>query len=307
MMTPAAPNIDARTLVDRLVALFTVTRETPELFIAPPRVGETGRIFGGQAVAQAFMAAQRSVEDDKVAHSLHAYFLRPGLEAEPVRMDVARDRDGGSFASRRVVASQGKGAILTLSASFQRPEAGLSHAPAMPDVPAPETLPTLAERADRLRDAPAAALAYLRHPSAFDIRPVGDPSFVHGPAAAPRAFTWFRLRAPLNADDAVARALLAYFSDYALLSAVLVGHGVNMFEQAMQTASLDHAVWFHDRIVFDDWLLYATHGEWSGGGRGHATGAVFTRDGRLLARTAQEGLIRLRPDRAAGGTVPHLP
>lgn len=301
------PNTDARMLTDRLVALLTLTRESADSFLARRREGYDGRIFGGQAVAQAFMAAQRSVEGDKVAHSLHAYFLRPGLEAEAVRLDVSRDRDGGSFASRRVVASQAEGAILTLAASFQRPEAGLSHAASMPDVPAPESLATLAEWADRHPALPEAALAYLRHPSAFDIRPVGDPSFLHGPPAEPVAHTWFRLRAPLHADDAVARGLLAYFSDYALLSAVLVGHDVNMFTRSMQTASLDHSIWFHDRVSFDDWLLYATRGEWSGGGRGHATGAIYTRDGRLIARTAQEGLIRLRPDRPAGGTVPHLP
>lgn len=297
----------ARVLVDRLVALLTLERDGPDSFVAPPRAGFDGRIFGGQAVAQAFMAAQRSIENDKVAHSLHAYFLRPGLEAEPVRLDVTRDRDGGSFASRRVVASQGRGAMLTLSASFQRPETGLSHAAPMPDVPGPEVLATLTDHAACRPDLSATALAYLRHPSAFDIRPVGDPSFLHGPAAAPVAHTWFRLRAPLDADEATARGLLAYWSDYALLSAVLVGHGVNMFTQAMQTASLDHAIWFHDRVSFDDWLLYATKGEWSGGGRGHATGAIYARDGRLIARTAQEGLIRLRPDRPAGGTVPHLP
>lgn len=299
--------LDAATLVGRLVALLTVRQEGSDTFVAPAREGYDGRIFGGQAMAQAFMAAQRSVTDDKQAHSFHAYFLRPGLEAKPVRLDVTRDRDGGSFASRRVVAAQEDGAMLTLAASFQRPEEGLSHGPAMPDVPAPESLPTLPEHADRQPDLPPAALAYLRHPSAFDIRPVGDPSFVHGPAAEPVARTWFRLRAPLKADDAVARGLLTYLSDYALLSAVLVGHGVNMFTQAMQTATLDHAMWFHSPVTFDDWLLYATRGEWSGGGRGHATGAFYTRDGRLIARTAQEGLIRLRPDRAAGGTIPHLP
>jgi len=295
------------TLVAGLVALLDLERLDRDLYRGPAIPGATGRIFGGQVVAQAFMAAERSIDDDKIAHSLHAYFLRPGDERQPVILRVERDFDGGSFASRRVIAIQNGMPLLSLTASFQRLEEGLSHGAAMPDVPAPESLPALAELADRYEDWPGTVRRYLEHPSAVEMRPVGHPSFLQQGKAEPIARTWFRLRGPVPEDAALRRAILAYISDYALLSSALIPHGISMFRTAMQTASLDHAVWFHDEAPLDDWLLYATESDWAGRGRGHATGAIYSRDGRIIARTAQEGLIRLRPDRTAGGTIPHTP
>jgi acyl-CoA thioesterase-2 len=291
-----------------LAALLDVETIDRDLFRGPVKPGATGRVFGGQVVAQAFMAAQRSIDDDKVAHSFHAYFLRPGSEAQPIMFRVERDFDGGSFANRRVIAMQKGEALLSLTASFQRPETGLSHAAARPDVPAPETLPSIEAFADRA-DAPLSdgARAFLLQPSAFEMRPVGGLSYVQREPGAPSGALWFRLRSPAPADPALRRAILAYVSDFSLFTTALMQHGRTMFDDPLQTASLDHALWFHNDVPLDDWLLYATDSAWSGAGRGHARGAIHARDGRLIAQTVQEGLMRLRPDKAAGVTIPHLP
>jgi acyl-CoA thioesterase-2 len=296
-------------LVAGLVHLLDLEPIDRDLYRGYAKPGGTARIFGGQVIAQAMMAAERSIDGgDRLAHSLHAYFLRPGDETLPVTLRVERDFNGGSFASRRVIALQKGVPLLSLTASFQRREAGLAHSAAMPDAPAPETLAALPDLAGRYGAAwPESVQRYLTHPSAFEMRPVGAPSFLQHEAGEPRSLTWFRLRAPVPDDMALRHAVLAYASDYALLSASLIPHGISMFTTAMQTASLDHAMWFHDEAPLDQWMLYATQSDWAGRGRGHARGAIFSQDGRLLAQTVQEGLIRLRPDRKAGGTIPHIP
>lgn len=291
-----------------LLSLLEVETLDRDVYRGAAKPGSTGRIFGGQVLAQSFMAAQRSIEDDKVAHSLHSYFLRPGSETLPILFRVIRDFDGGSFANRRVIATQKGEVLLSLTASFQRPEAGLSHHAAMPDVPPPETLQPLDALARHYGVAISPeAEAFLAQPSAFELRPIGAPSFVQQKRDAPTAATWFRLRAPMPVDVALRRAVLVYLSDFSLLSTALIPHGLNLFGHAMQTASLDHAMWFHDNAPRDDWMLYATDSAWSGGGRGQARGSIYARDGRLIAQTTQEGLIRLRPDKAPGATIPHMP
>lgn len=295
-------------VVTALVALLDIETLDIDLYRGPRKPGATGRVFGGQVIAQAVMAAQKSIDDDKVAHSLHAYFLRAGDETLPIIFRVQRDFDGGSFANRRVIAVQGGIPILTLSASFQRPETGLTHAAALPDVPPPEDLIPLEDWADRLGDGVSdTARAFLRRPSAFEVRPVGQPSFVQRGAGAPSAANWFRLRGPVPASTALHRGILAYVSDYSLLGTAVIPHGYNLFDHAMQPASLDHAIWFHGAVPLDDWLLYSTDSPFAGDARGLATGRIHARDGRLIASVAQEGLIRLRPDRAPGATVPHTP
>lgn len=294
-------------LVGHFAMLFDLEAIGRDRFRAVPIPGATGRCFGGLLVAQAFNAAQRTVHG-KIAHNLHAHFLRPGSEAEPLILQVEREFDGRSFATRRVIALQDDEPVIILTASFHLLEAGLEHAAVMPSVPEPETLLPLdalaREYGDSITDT---ARAYLELRSAFEMRPVGYPSFLQKGKDAPLSRTWFRLRAPIDADEDLGRVMLAYFSDYALLSSALIPHGINMFETSMQTASLDHAVWFHDEAPLDDWLLYATESTWAGRGRGRASGAIYTRNGRLVASTVQEGLIRLRPDRPAGGTIPHTP
>lgn len=291
-----------------LLTLLEVETLDHDLYRGAPKPDSAGRVFGGQVLAQSFMAAQRSIEDGKIAHSLHGYFLRPGSEILPILFRVVRDFDGGSFANRRVIATQKGEVLLSLTASFQRPETGVSHHAPMPDVPAPESLAPIDALADHYGAAISPqARAFLAQPSAFEMRPIGAPSFVQQERGAPMAATWFRLREPMPHDAALRRAVLVYLSDFSLLSTALIPHGLNLFGHALQTASLDHAMWFHDDVPRDDWMLYATDSAWSGGGRGQARGSIYARDGRLIAQTTQEGLIRLRPDKAPGATIPHMP
>jgi acyl-CoA thioesterase-2 len=248
-----------------------------------------GRVYGGQVVAQALAAAARGVDPERQAHSLHAYFLRAGDSARPIIYRVLPDFDGGSFSNRRVVAMQGGKPILNLAASFHRPEEGLSHAVPMPDVPAPDECPDF-------RDALAAAgqklpSFLLDRLAAFDIRPCPP---VRG-GDLPQRQEWFRLARPLGSDDTMQRVLLAYASDFALVSTALMPHGLGFFSPGVTGASLDHAIWFHQTPPIDDWLLYAMDSPWSGHARGFARGAIYTRSGELVASVAQEGLLRVNP------------
>ncbi|WP_242139947.1 acyl-CoA thioesterase II [Sphingomonas sp. TREG-RG-20F-R18-01] len=304
-MTDTPPPAD---LAATVLALLDLERLDTNLYRGPRKPGTTGRVFGGQVVAQALMAAQRTTDPTTRVHSMHAYFLRAGDETLPIIFQVERDFDGKSFANRRVTALQNGLALLTLAASFQRPEPGLTHTTAMPVVPPPENLLPLDVLADDYADHfPAAAIAFLRRPSAFEIRPCATPAFLQRAPASAVSHVWIRLRGAGPQDPAVGRGILAYLSDYALLSASLIPHGINMFDHSMQVASLDHAVWFHDDPPLADWLLYSSHSPWSGHGRGIARGMIHSRDGRLIAHVAQEGLIRMRPDLGPRTTVPHLP
>lgn len=290
-----------------LLALLDLERIDTDLYRSIAKPGGKGRAFGGQVVAQALMAAQRSIDAPSAVHSMHAYFMRGGKEAQPIIFRVERDFEGTSFANRRVTAIQDGIAILTLAASLQAPEAGMEHAAPMPDVPPPEAVAPIGEQAKLYADFPQAAIDFLSKPSAFDLRPVGTPAFMQRSPDRPRSHVWIRWRGAVPADAAMRRGVLAYVSDYALLSASLIPHGVTMFDHSMQTASLDHAIWFHDDVPLDDWLLYSSASPWAGHGRGLAHGVVHTRDGRMIAHTTQEGLIRMRPDLAPRTTVPHLP
>lgn len=302
------PDQDPSRLVADLVTLLDIETLDTDLYRGPRKAGAKGRVFGGQVIAQAFMAAQASIGEEKVAHSLHAYFLRPGDETQPIIFRVERDFDGGSFANRRVIAMQSGTPLLTLAASFQRRETGLAHAAPPADVPAPEDLIPLEGWVDRLGDSVSEnARAFLRRPSAFEVRPIAQPSFLQRGDGPPVGGNWFRLRAPVPDGAALHRGILAYVSDYSLLSTAVIPHGRNLFDHAMQPASLDHAIWFHADVPLDDWLLYSTESPFAGEGRGFATGRIHTRHGRLIASVAQEGLIRLRPDRSPGATIPHTP
>lgn len=240
------------------------------------------------------MSACRSIEDSKVVHSLHAYFMRPGDEDLPIIFRVERDFDGGSFANRRVIASQKGQPILNFTASFQRPEGGLSHMSAMPDVTPPEQLLTSADYGNKHRAVLSPALHhYLTRPSPIDLRPVHEPAFLPDTKSGPANQCWFRAVAPVRDDPRLHQVMLAYASDMMLLGTSLLPHGMNFTANKIQTASLDHALWFHEDFRTDDWLLYSTDSPWAGHGRGFNRGSIFTRDGRLVASVAQEGLIRL--------------
>jgi acyl-CoA thioesterase II len=286
----------AEALTAGLVTLLDVEEIDTDLYRGPRIPGGRGRVFGGQVIAQALQAAQRSTEG-KEAHSLHAYFMRAGDDALPIVYRVVRDFEGKSFATRRVIAMQKGQPILNMAASFQVPEDGLHHQDAMPaDIPPPEALKSESElRREAADQIPEKFRAmFLRRSSPIDIRPLHPRSWFTPVKREPVNYSWFRCVAPLPDDPALHRAVLAYASDMALMSTSMMPHGVNWMTQGMQSASLDHALWLHEPVRADEWLLYATDSPWAGHARGMNRGSIFTRDGRLVASVAQEGLIRLR-------------
>jgi acyl-CoA thioesterase-2 len=258
-----------------------------------PQVGWQ-RVFGGQVIGQALVAAARTVEG-REAHSLHGYFMLPGDPSVPIVYEVDRIRDGRSFATRRVVAIQHGKAIFSMSASFQVPEQGLDHQMPMPDVPPPEELPTEAALKDLLlEDAPEAVRRYWERERPFELRPVDLRHYVSREALPPVQNVWIRASGRLPDDPGIHRSVLAYASDMTLLDTSLFSHGRSIFDRDLQVASLDHALWFHRPFRADEWLLYAEDSPSASGGRGFNRGSLFSRDGRLVASVAQEGLIRLR-------------
>ena len=299
MPLPAPPDDPAA--VARLLALLDLAALGGDRFEGAAARGGWQRVFGGQVVAQALVAASRTVDADRLAHSLHAYFIRPGDPAVPIVYAVERTRDGRSFATRRVVAAQQGRAIFDMVASFQTGEPGLAHAAAMPAVAAPETLPSEYDEMRRTWDATPEPWRTLwgERDRPFEFRGVEGGDGFTTAKRPPVAHNWFRLAAPVAADPALARALLAYASDFSLLDTCLLPHGVPWSDPALQVASLDHALWFHGDPPLADWLLFAQDSPVSGGGRGLNRGTIFARDGRLIASAVQEGLIRYRaPDGA---------
>lgn len=254
------------------------------------------RVFGGQVAAQALVAAQRTVPADRFVHSLHGYFMRPGDISVPILYEVARPRDGGSFSTRQVLAIQHGEAIFSLSASFKRDEDGLDHQIAMPEgVPDPETLPGReALMAMMGENAPDTIRRYWARPRPFELRPVGLDHYVSRKKLAPRQDVWVKAMGPIPEDRLTQAAVLAYLSDMTLLDTATFAHGLSVFDADVQAASIDHAVWFHRAARLDDWLLYSQDSPSASGARGFTRGSIFTRDGRLVASVAQEGLIRLR-------------
>lgn len=254
----------------------------------------TGRVFGGQVMAQALVAARRTVEQDRTAHSVHGYFILPGDLKAPIVYFVDRLRDGGSFSTRRVTAIQHGQAVFNMSASFHRKEDGLEHQSEMPDVPGPEGLPSeldlIRGAADRI---PESVRSVLTQDRPIDIRPVGINPFDTTPRE-PVRHMWLRAVGPMPDDVLAHQAVLAYASDYALLATAIQPHGLGIREPRLQAATLDHAIWFHRPCRIDDWLLYSMDSPAAAGARGFARGSVFTRDGKMVASVAQEGLIRMR-------------
>jgi acyl-CoA thioesterase-2 len=289
-----APARTPEQLVAALVRLLTVEPQGEDRFIGRRKKGGVGRVFGGEVIAQALVAAQATVDPGRAVHSLHAYFLRGGSEEHPSDYAVSRPFDGGSFCNRHVVASQQDRPILTLSASFQKPEQGLEHQDAaMPDVPPPEDLEPEAELRARFADMASPTMRhFFTTPRPVESRAVEPRHWMKPEKAAPISHSWIRAVAPLPDDPALHRAVLAYASDFTLLGTSALPHGLSWSRNEMVSASLDHAVWFHGEFRADDWLLYATDSPWTGGGRGFNRGRVFTRDGRLVASVAQEGMIR---------------
>jgi acyl-CoA thioesterase-2 len=285
--------------VSRLVQLLDLEPIEINLFRGVSPAGLWQRVFGGQVVAQALVAAQRTVDVDRQAHSLHGYFMRPGDPSIPIIYEVGRLRDGGSFTTRRVTAIQKGEAIFALESSFQKEEEGLEHFIEMPDVPAPETLPSRQQLADNPDiDVPEVVRAFWRADRPIDMRPVDLDHYTTEKKLPPRANVWFRASGKLPDDRLIQRAVLAYASDMTLLDTALYPHGKAVYHSSIQAASLDHALWFHRPFNLEEWHLYTQDSPNSSGGRGLSRGSIYDRDGRLVASVAQEGLIRLRRTRA---------
>lgn len=284
------------TVLDELVKLLALERIEENLFRGQSQDLGWGTVFGGQVLGQALSAAVQTVPAERDVHSLHAYFLRPGDVHKPIVYEVDRIRDGSSFTTRRVVAIQSGRAIFNLAASFQKRETGFEHQDAMPDVPPPESLPTEQERMAKV----ASRLPrFLRERTEADrpfelrVAPAEEDPVLPAPRA-PVRFVWMRAAGALPGDPALHRYLLAYASDHAFVTTALLPHGVTWLTPGMQVASLDHIMWFHQPLRVDEWLLYAMESPVAHGARGLVRGRIFTRDGRLVATTAQEGLLRQR-------------
>ena len=284
-----------RERVDNLIRVLQLEQIETDIFRGP-RTGEPWvRVFGGEVIGQALMAACRTVDVARPVHSLHGYFMRPGDPNAPILYQVARDRDGKSFTSRRVVAIQHGQPILNLAASFQVVESGLSHQVPMPNVPGPDGLLNESQLWSQWVDQiPEAQRPLVLRERSIEFRPVQ----VRGPGehapSEPLQYYWMRAVAPLPPDQTLHRVMLAYASDWMLLSTSTLPHGVSWFADNMQEASLDHALWIHEDIRMDEWLLYVQDSPWSGHARGMNRGLIYTQDGKLVASVAQEGLIRVR-------------
>ena len=278
-------------VMDELTDILTLDSIEVNLFRGVSPKEERFRIFGGQVVAQALTAAYKTVEG-RVCHSLQSYFIRPGDPAHPVLYQVERSRDGKSFTTRRVIAIQKGEQIFNMACSFQTPEGGFDHQDAMPAAPSPETLPDDVERwRDVYKDDPDNLKNVRERP--IEMRGV-DAVDLRNPAPAPAPhMVWLRARADMGDDIALNQAMLAYASDYSLLGTAMRPHGVTWLS-GVQTASLDHILWFHRPTNFSRWHLYVQDSPSASGARGFNRGAIYREDGMLIASAAQEGLIRAR-------------
>lgn len=281
--------------LDDLVALMQ-----PEEVVVDRYLGQTidlgwGRLFGGHVLGQALSSASRTVAQGWLAHSLHGYFLRPGAVDAPVLYEVDRIRDGKSFSTRRVVARQKGEVILNMAASFHREEQGFEHQLPMPEVPGPEELQSQVD----IRRAVADKIPEEHRDSwvrerPIEMRPVQPVPFFQPEIREPSNHWWFRACHPIADDPLLHRCLLAYTSDFALLSTALLPHGVTFIHGEMQVASIDHALWIHREFRIDDWLLYSMDSPSASNATGFVRGSIFDRQGRQVASVAQEGLIRKR-------------
>ncbi|HEY0860065.1 acyl-CoA thioesterase II [Pseudoxanthomonas sp. F37] len=295
-------------VVSELIELLSLERLEDNLFRGQSRDIGTKYVFGGQVLGQALSAAQATVDGssgERRAHSLHAYFLRAGNIEAPIVYEVDRTRDGGSFSVRRVTAIQHGRVIFFCAASFQAEEGGAEHQLSMPEVPQPEDIaPAPAVPAEVMGTLPPKVQRWLSRRGPFEFRHVYPRDELNPPKRPPFQQVWFRLSEPVGDSPELHRALLAYASDFQLLGTATYPHGISYYQPNVQMASLDHALWFHRPFRADDWLLYSIDSPSASGSRGLARGQIFDRQGRLVASSAQEGLIRVVPDAEAASAVP---
>jgi acyl-CoA thioesterase-2 len=285
-------------VLEELVQLLALERIEDRLFRGQSQDLGWGTVFGGQVLGQALSAASQTVPPERPVHSFHSYFLRPGDVNKPIVYDVDRIRDGGSFTTRRVVAIQSGHAIFEMAASFQKHEPGLEHQDTMPAAPAPEELRTEQQIAAGFLDKLPAMFrerAVAERP--FEVRPTHIVDAFTPPPQPPHRLVWLKTVARLPDNPALHQYLLAYASDHLFIGTALMPHGVTFWNARMQIASLDHIMWFHQPFRVDEWLLHVMDSPVAHGSRGLVRGRVFTRDGRLVASTTQEGLIRQRTPR----------
>ena len=286
------------TAVQDLLTILDLEQLEVNLFRGrSPQVGWQ-RVFGGQVIGQALVAATRTVED-RAPHSLHAYFLLAGDPKVPIIYEVDRIRDGKSFTTRRVVAIQHGHAIFSMSVSFHADEPGLDHQMPMPDVPKPDALPTDTEMKERvLPQLPEPVRRYYERERPIELRPVEFGRYLGRKSEDGRFNVWIRATGRLPDDPAIHRCVLAYASDFTLLDTALLQHQRSVFDRDIMGASLDHALWFHRPFRADEWLLYTQDSPNMHGARGFARGLIYAADGTLVASVAQEGLLRLRKPQA---------
>ena len=295
---PEYSNPEGAAMLAELVDVLRLERIEANLFRGPSQDLGWGTVFGGQVLGQALSAATQTVPDDRLVHSLHGYFLRPGKVDRPVVYDVDRIRDGRSFTTRRVVAIQDGRAIFNLSTSFQQAEEGFDHSTPMPSVPGPHGLLTERELAQKVADRiPEPMRARALGPRAIEIRPIEPLDPLKPRLRQASRAVWYRATGPLPDEPALHRQLLAYASDFHFLTTAMFPHGVSWLTAGMQVASIDHAMWFHRPFRMDAWLLHVIESPSATGARGLVRGHFYTQDGQLVASTAQEGLMRKRPPR----------
>ncbi len=291
--------------VSELIDLLSLERLEDNLFRGQSRDIGTKYVFGGQVVGQALSAARATLATTRYAHSLHAYFLRAGDIAAPIVYQIDRTRDGGSFSVRRVTAIQHGQVIFFMAASFQGEEPGAEHQSSMPSVPMPEDIdpsPSVPEKV--LATLPDKIQRWLSREGPFEFRHVYPRDELNPPRRPPQQQVWFRLTDRVGDAPELHQALLAYASDFQLLGTATYPHGISYYQPNVQMASLDHALWFHRPFRADEWLLYSIDSPSAQGSRGLARGQIYSRDGILVASTAQEGLIRVVPHAA---DVTHVP
>lgn len=280
--------------IKRLLSILDLEQLEHNLFRGRSPQDGWQRVFGGQVIGQALVAAERTVEG-RAAHSLHAYFMRPGDPAVPIIYEVDRIRDGKSFNTRRVVAIQHGHAIFSMSASFHLEEDGFEHQFEMPDVPMPDDLPSLNDIKDQfMEQLPVNIKKYFERERPIEIKPVDTSRFFKHEKRPPQQSIWIRATDNLPDDPGLHQCALAYASDFSLLDTALIAHGRVLFDPELMLASLDHAMWFHRPVRADDWLLYTMDSPAAKGARGFCRGSIFTPDGVLVASVAQEGLVRQR-------------
>jgi acyl-CoA thioesterase-2 len=294
---PAAKSKTTDTALTNLLGILDLEPLEVNLFRGrSPRIGWQ-RVYGGQVLGQALVAAVRTVPEERIAHSMHAYFLLPGDPETPIIYEVERIRDGGSFTTRRVKGIQHGKAMFAMSVSFQKHEEGYDHQSAMPNVPPPEDLPSERDLAKRMAEhLPANMASYWQRERPIEMRPVDLSRYFVRAERTAAQHIWMRAngRLPANVALALHQCVLAYASDFTLLDTALIAHGKLMFDPDVQLASLDHALWFHRPFRADEWMLYVQDSPSASAARGFCRGSIYSRDGVLIASVTQEGLMRQR-------------